>query len=460
MVILLHCWQSVRKMKERGRKTLSKSACLKRLAKTGFSLVAFSMTIFESLQQAGVEVCCISPSAVMQFYKSFSDTDPLCNVGKIPSPVDKTPFKKEKVVRNILQYCKDNEDFLQNLAGLPLLLTQDNYLRAFSESDPRCLSQHAGILPCSPSIFVHSELLRGVFSSGDSRKASVFRPLDVDMFASHLHQTLPHFFLSGSRYVKWCPGGSNGSFPNLQWVSRVWKFLHEVVSYKIKKSDESDENGKSPSIYDQLSPLSEWCILPATMQVEKLQLSHCWETVTEHFLVPLKMAETVINFTDYGISSPKLVEVLRMLALPELHLAAVKVDSNHFVRNLMASLKEPRSLLRALEQKLRTASACFGKLKPSDAAVILGYFSSNMKSFTDDDKLLLRKLPLFPKTCGGLEKLGDSKGFVMSPSIPKVEIGVVQVRSRCLFLDSPGSSTDLYKLLKIKRLSSCHVFNI
>ena len=460
--------QTKREEDEGKRKEKKKCMFEETLAKTGFNLVAFSMIIFESLQQAEVEVYCISPSAVMQFYKSFSDTDPLCNVGKIPSPVEKTPFKKDKVVRNILQYCKDDEHFLQNLAGLPLLLTQDNYLRAFSESDPRCLSQHAGILPCSPSIFVHSELRRGVFSFGDSRKASVFRPLDVDIFASHLHQTLPHFFLSGSRYVKWSPDGSNGSLPNLQWVSRVWNFLHEVVSYKIKKSDESDENGKSPPIYDQLSPLSEWCILPATMQVEKLQSSHCWETVTEHFLVPLKMAETVIDFTDYSISSPKLVEVLRMLALPELNLAAVKVDSNHFVRNLMASLKEPHSLLRALEQKLQTASVSFGKLKPSDAAVILGYLSSNVKSFTDEDKLLLRKLPLFPKTCGGLEKLGGSKGFVMPPSIPKDEIGVVEVRSHCLFLGSPGSSTDLYKALKIKhlsvekciRISYCHVFNI
>ena len=441
------------------RKKKIKEKCMfeETLAKTGFNLVAFSMTTFESLQQAGVEVCCISPSAVMHFYQSFSDIDPLCNVGKIPSPIQKTPFKKEKVVRLILQYCKDDEDFLQNLAGLPLLLTQDNYLRVFSESDPRCLSQHAGILPCSPSIFVHSELHR-VFCFGDSRKASVFRPLDVDIFARHLHQTLPRFFLSGSHYVKWSPDDSNSTLPNLPWVSRVWKFLQEVVSCKIKQSDESMENSKSPPIYDQLSPLSEWCILPATMKVETLQSSFCCETVTEHFLLPLKMAETVLDFSNYSISSPKLVEVLRMLPLPELHLAAVNVDSNHFVRNLTASLKAPHSLLMALEQKLQTAPVSFGKLKPSDAVVILDYFSSNVKSLNDDDKVLLRKLPLFPKTCGGLGKLGDSDGFVMPPSIPKDEIGVVEVRSHCLFLDSRGSSADLYKSLKIKRLSCREVY--
>ena len=179
-----------RKRKEEQR-IKRKSKFEETLLETGLKLVAFSMTTFESLKKAEVEVVCVSPTAVMDFYKSFSDPDPLCNVGKIPCPVNKTPFKNERGVIRVLEYCKGNEYFLKNLSGLPLLLTQDNNLNAFSESNPRCLSRYQNILPYSPSIFVHKDVRNDIFSSSQCLKSPVFRPLDVQMFASKLHETLP-----------------------------------------------------------------------------------------------------------------------------------------------------------------------------------------------------------------------------------------------------------------------------
>ena len=75
-----------------------------------------------------MEVYCILPSVVIDFYKSFSDADPLCDVGKNPCPVDKTPFKNKGVLR-VLKYCRDDENFQKNLSELPLLLTQERIQR-------------------------------------------------------------------------------------------------------------------------------------------------------------------------------------------------------------------------------------------------------------------------------------------------------------------------------------------
>lgn len=439
-----------RKKKEENR-IKRKSMFEEALVKTGFNLVTLSMSIFESLRQVGVEVYCISPSALIEFFKSFSDADPLCIVENIPCPVSKTPFKNENVVCDILQYCKADEHFLTNLPGLPLLLTQDKYLRVFSESDQRCLSSFSDILPSSPSIFVHSDLQRFVFKDG---KASVFRPLDVDVFALHLHQTLPRVFLNESQFVKWHP--DDRSLPNLKWVCRVWSFLRGVRD-KMKKSDKSKGEEKSLTV-DFVSPLSEWCILPATVEVERLQTSGCWETVTEDYLVPLNVAKSVVNLTDFGVSSGKLLEVLKMFALPELHLGVAKVISNHYLCDLVASPKAPDSLLVALERKFQTHSFPFRKVKPSDAAVVLDYFNNNVKSLTDQDQQILRRLPLFPKACGGLAELRNGKGFVIPSRIPKDEMGVVEVKFHCIFLKSRESSSDLYKLLKIEHLSCGEVY--
>lgn len=104
--------------KRRGEKRIKrKSNFEETLLETGLKLVAFSMTTFESPKKAELEVVCVSPTAVMDFYKSFSDPDPLCDVGKIPCPVNKTPFKNEQRVISVLKYCKDDDHFLKNLSG-------------------------------------------------------------------------------------------------------------------------------------------------------------------------------------------------------------------------------------------------------------------------------------------------------------------------------------------------------
>ena len=457
------CDENDEKRKQREETRLeSKRTFEETLLKTGFNLVAFSLTIFDSLSEAGVEVYCISPSAVMTFYKSFSDSHPLCDIGKIPCPVYKTPFKNEEVVCHVLLYCRCDEHFLKNLSELPLLLTQDEYLHAFSESDPRCLSQYNDILPGSPSIFVHSELQKHVFISGVFRKASVFRSLGVDVFAWHLNDTLPHVFLNENRYVKWCPDETDDTLPNPYWIRKVWNFLQAVVSVKTKKSEESKKS-KSLIIRELLSPLSKWCLLPATVQVKRFQTSCCWETVSDHFLVPINMAESVIDFTDCGASNQKLVEVLRMLGVPELHSAVMinkspkahtSADSQNFLRHLVATLKTPSSLLVALKWKLQTDPFSFGgKLKSSDAEMVLNFFSCNLNTLTDADKDTLRMIPFFPKANGGLAKLGDSKGFIIPSEIPTDEMGVVEFRLNCLFLKSQERLADLYKSLQVEHLS-------
>ena len=429
------------------------------MLRTGFNLVALSITVFRSFKEAEVEVYCLCPLVVMDFFKSFNDVNQLCSIGEIPFPIDKTPFKDKEAVIGILKYCKADECFLENLPGLPLLLTQDNYLRVFSEKEPRCLSHYYDILPRSPSLFVHNRVHCEVFNKVDLKKTPVFRPLDVQILSSNLHLTLPECFCSEDHYTSWSPDDPKSPLPNRRWIYRVWDFLERFTSETLEESDVKDEN-KTSFIRDLLKPLSKWNILPAT---ETSQF-------VDHYLVPLKMADSVLDFGDSGQSSKKLVEALRLLRLPELNsvvmasssvdaLAYIKTDSYKFACNLVATLKTPHSLLTALNQKLKTnPDSLSGRLKTTEAESILDYFSRSVKDLVDDDKETLRKLRFFPVAGGRLGVVQHRDVFVLPAEIPKDEMDAVECRFGCLFVEPRQSLSDLYEFLGFHQLSPANAY--
>ena len=455
------------------------------LLETGFNLVALAVSVYDSFREAQVDVCCVSPVAVMAFYKSFSDSNPLCSICHVPCLIEKSPFKDVRAVITILKYCRDDGQFLENLDGLPLLLTQDNYLRVFSEREPRCLSPYWDLLPRSSSLFVHQEALCKVFNKDELKKSSVFRPLDIEIFSSHLHLNLPKYFCCEDRYMKWFPEDDHqpATLPNRSWIFRVWHFLEKFVSEKLTGLSEEEmrdltEEKKILFVRNLLVPLTKWCVLPATgaSQYNRNQVpSHVpsrgdQTTVVDHFLVPLNMAESVLDFGDCGQSSKKLVEALKCLGLPELNSVIlsvavinssclIKPESYNLARNLVATLKTPHSLLMALNQTLKTdPTSLDGKLDSQKAVEVLDYFSRNTKALTDDDKETLKKLPFFPKAGRDVGKVQERDVFILPDGIPNENTEVVESRTGCLFLKSFQRLSDLYDLLGFQRVSTANVY--
>ena len=132
------------------------------------------------------------------------------------------------------------------------------------------------------------------------------------------------------------------------------------------------------------------------------------QTSTDHFLVPLGMAESVLDFDDCGISDENLTTIVKSLGLPTfnpvvittvyvLTIPYIKIDSYHFARKVVASLKTPKSLLISLKQALEMDPLFLeGKLQLEEATVVLEYFNRNVQSLTGVSKEILRKLPFYP----------------------------------------------------------------
>ena len=425
------------------------------LLRTGFNLVKFSLPVYEALQKSGVNSSCVSPSSVMNFYKTFSSEDPLCRVGSMCVDVRETPFTSVDGVILVLKYCKDDGNFLANLPGLPLLLTQDNRLREFSTSEPKFLSRHQGILPQSKEMFVQDHIRTQIFGDALSLKSPVFKRFGVHDFAAYLHRTIPQKYFGSEGYVEWCP--VELSQPNSNWVYLVWNFLKEETKDVLKERN-LHEQEKRRRIRAILEPLSNWSILPCTETIRTRRLSTPGVSA-EHFLVPLRLAESVLDFTDHDATSRVLVEALRMLSLAEVNYVVLSADSWDLLRKLVASLKRPASLLRSLEQKMDTnPQALNGKLNSSECRTILQYFSDNVESLQERDKNTLRKLPFYHATHGGLIRLTSERVCVLPSGIPRNEMDVFGNRLNVVFLEACSTLSPLFKFLEFQCVSSVEVY--
>ena len=441
------------------------------LLESGFNLVAFSLAVHESFQRSGVATCSISPSSVIDFYRTFSSRDPLCTIGKIPGDVSRTVFEGTFGIVMVLLYCKHADDFLDKLPDLPLLLTQDNRLQLFSSRQPKIFSRYHDLLPCSPQIFLHEVVDNKIFSSVSTLQSSVLKPLDAQVFAANLPQTLPcrHYQTA----VKWVP--QQEAIPNQRWISRLWDFLYELVR-DVLSDAEKDEDCKVLQIKGALKPIFNWSILPVTEASSKQRQkrfpfsSSRSRLQSEHLLVPLQHAASVLDLRNPDSASKKLVDVLRKLGLPELNCAALlSTSSSSFVYSLsnsvalagilVSSLKVPASLLSSLHQKMvLDAQSVTERLEPSDCRVILEYFSTSVSCLQDTDRSTLRKLPFYLATHGGFISLDDDEVCVLPNGIPREGIDVLEDELDVVFVESWQSLAELFKFLELKGVSAVDVY--
>ena len=443
------------------------------LLESGFNLVAFSLALHESFQRAGVTTSIISPSSVIDFYGTLSSLDPLCTIGPVPCGVNETSLKDVFGVTVVLLYCKGDASFRDKLPGLPFLLTQDNCLQLFSSREPKFLSRFQDILPGSPDVFLNEQIYKNIFRDS-AINSSVLKPLDAKAFAVNLPRTLPWERYGNGGFVQWYP--NQKAPPNQRWMFRVWVFLHELVRH-ILDDMKIDEQAKNLHIRAAFEPLSNWSIIPATeakSTERKASLLSFFPLNTpppvEHFLVPLGIANSVLDFKNADSSSQKLVEALRKLGLPELNTAALSTTSSgtsvysspnsvSLARMIVSSLKVPASVLTALHQKMELdGQSLRGRLEPQDCRTILEYFSKSVSCLGNGDRTTLRRLPFYQATHGGLICLDERKVCVLPIGIPRKEVSVLERALGVVFVEFWPSISELFKFLELECVSDVDVY--
>ncbi|XP_068722037.1 sacsin-like [Montipora capricornis] len=426
------------------------------LLASGFNLVASSMALYQSLRRSEVSPCTISPFSVIEFYKSINSPSPLCKIGTIPCPVKDTPFRSYLGIICVLLYCKQSNEFVNQLSGLPLLLTQDNYLQLFSSTQPKFLSRFRDLLPGSPQVFLHEQVYDQIFQDLSEMKLSVLKPLDIEGFVANLSQTLPLKCYGKATCAEWSP--YQNAIPNNKWISRVWVFLRERTK-DIFDDLKMNAESKILKVKRSLESLDNWCVIPAFQ-------SQTAQKPAIQFLVPLCRALSILDCSSPDSSNEKLVEVLRKLGVPELnHISLTRSSLSSsslqvsLARVMVSSLKDPTSLLTCLDMKIAEDPQSSERLEPEDCTVILEYFSTCVRWLKNTDQRKLKKLPLYLATHGGyirLEQHHDVK--VLPTGIPKQELEVLEREVGVVFLESFSSLSKLFEFLGVGSLSVVDVY--
>ena len=179
----------------------------------------------------------------------------------------------------------------------------------------------------------------------------------------------------------------------------------------------------------------------------------------EHFLVPLSLAESVLDLRSHESPSALLVAALKKLLLPKLNYSFLPADSPGLAPQLVASLRSPSSLLTSFRHMLTINSCALDeKLKNPECLRVLTYFSESLDHLQEEDKLTLRQLPFYETKHGGLVRLQSKRVYFVPSDIPGKEMEILERQCDVVFLASKKRLSSLLKFLGLKLISPIDLY--
>lgn len=452
----------------------------------GFKIIRLPLHIYDSFQAAGVDVRCVTPRAVIDFYALFQNGSCHCGLPVLPGEIGSTPFGTNVMLKIVHDYCsQDVAYFRSHLSGLPLLLCEDGQLRQFASRDRVFLSSHHEVLPNLGSMFIHHSYVGTIFKDVDIDSCDVFRRFDVAAFASFLSTILPGTqfrWKTGQPAARW---DREDDVPSERWLCLVWNFLYEEYE-RVTSQHTVNEVTAARSL---LEPLKDWCLIPAftttstkspQRQSPSLRMSLGAFDVVEHYLVPLSLADMVLDYSQMSIMSSSVRQCFGRIGIPELNCALLDGSSSKkgstqqlhshvggssaFVRLLVSSLEQPVAVLKALQYALVDKSRNtkhFGQVPtPEECLVMLKYFSDAIELWQDNETSCrtLRSLPIHLAVHGNLVSLGVRSGALLMDDIPSDGMEHWQRSASLVLLRPCYSLIQLYQVLDCPCLTASEVY--
>ena len=444
------------------------------LKRVNMKILGAPFRIYESFRASGVkEMRDVTSSSVLHFLKSSGQfTGDACSINGLPKPVANTPLQTPENVIKLVKFIRKDQEFLDNLVGLPLCLRQSEMLHTFSteERTKPIKSKFCHLLPGSAEDFLHAKMI-GFFPSSE-KTANVFQELTIPKLASILQNTLTDpCFRAGSPCVlelNKLPSVSSHTF----WLRDLWEFIDS----QLKSKDSPPllaENSMSDSVHEQASPLQtegkeqlddnklrqkadvmlqdlrNWNLIPVKKKAERREGE-------KSLLYPINDLHHVVHISfNPDLTNIGLWNILKELPLP--FLDAVSLPAMCSTTKLVASISHPKALLTAL-----ASSADKIKLSSEHGQTVLDYFTKALavleELFVNKEELkkALRSLPVYPAIDGSSVSLSRTDTVLCLkkavPTIGLMEWSFNQSCSTCL-LKAEYVPEDLASYLGCKRLT-------
>ena len=231
--------------------------------------------IYRNLKTAGRSSNEVTPKSVIAFLREFKSMHSTCKITNLPKKLETTAVKSVTELSELIKYCCEDDSFGGQLEGVPLLLTEDGYLRVFNSQQPVFCSKFGDLFPEHLHSFVHSEIVCDIPSLAILSKERIV----IELTVPDLPTLLPHVFthqvlidIKDNESLQYPVEGTLSQ----KWFKTFWDLLQNYT-----KLDANDGDCVS------LQCLSEWPLIPTTSGK----------------LVTIENGKTVLDMTTTGNES-------------------------------------------------------------------------------------------------------------------------------------------------------------
>lgn len=363
---------------------------LQLLEHTGMKLVPpfwILTKVKDGFKKAGVEVCEVSPSSVMNYLKNIPLNDPSQTADDVPLPVRQTLIKDAPSCSKLLKFClsNDTKSSSADLNGLPLLLTHDQVLRKFSSESPKLITMFTKIFQGFESEFaeysVNNEHMK-ILENG-----KYIEKLNIPVAAKFLKPVLQQ------RILKALPQERNGLYTAdkemITWLKEIWTFF----AYQNITSSLPDATNHT---FDEIKEHFDVPILPVISPSQK----------GARFLQSVNNLCSVVPNNGGQIAS-----ILLKLGLVTLD-HAFFLGFSQFVRQFLEpELLNIQNHFDVLEQLNRVPHSQFEVLSANDADELQRFLQCGIGSSknTKEYQRMFKSLPLFETTFGVRKPIDSQK---------------------------------------------------
>ncbi|VDI12593.1 sacsin [Mytilus galloprovincialis] len=405
----------------------------------GIKLLESPKHILKSMKDADLIVTEITPEFFVSFLRSHDEEhDDSCKIGNMGQPLAETTISKIQNLEICVEYCKKmkNANFGDLMEGLPLNLTNDGVLRAFSTSHPVFCSLYSSLLPNSSNQFLHYDLYH-YFSPSDKG----LKTFDIEGFVENLPNTL-HLekYRTMNTPVEWDPDSS--SVPESCWIEMTWTFLNSAVYDRRQIENNTDANTTAEDITQEfilkvLNQLQYWSLVPSVQENE----------AKSKMLMPVGEARFILDVSTFTGTLKEAVKQLRIPCLDK----QIRIGHDNILKHLVVTRDSPISLLNLLFEKRHTIASL--QIKKAYCKEIMDFLSEHLNDFLNNNsetEILgkFKEIPLHVSITGQHcnIKTGQSVLIVEDIVIPD---GIEEwaEASSTLLLQTSSKSTKLYEKL-------------
>ena len=361
-----------------------------------------------------------------------------CKINPLPRKLQTTVFRSVSELLALIQYC---HDFSPTLEALPLLLTQDGYLREFNSREPAFLSEFGDLFPAHSYRFVHSEIVDQIPWTTTNETENTVRAFTVEDVAC----LLPSIFtaqdlkiIDDNEAFKFPPEGILSE----KWFKRFWDYLQNYA-----KPEPSDD-------FASLECLSNWPLIPTTC--EKLVKMENASTVLDMSVTGMESAQQEnvrtflknlkcpvlnkeITFKEKYISSSPANDATSLVDEQSSRAKSVIARKPAITDQYVAHPHNCSDVLKVLYHMLKTGKLNRSEMNHHDKEIFefLQFVQDNYKRSSE----LLRIIKCLPfhKALNGqfvtLENRYSSYALVPS-GVPLQQLNELQWKANCCFLDS------------------------